>query len=69
MKDVYEIRPGEEGTWRFSRADSDRAIKIFQRKNEARSHAREVVRNQEGELVVYTRSGKRQAKTDFSDDA
>lgn len=67
MVKQYQLKAGDDGNWRVQRKDSDRALRIMERKNDARSYAKEVAQNQNGKLKVYTKSGKVQSEFDYTD--
>ncbi len=67
MAKEYHLKPGDDGEWRVESKGGKNALRITDTKSEARDYAREVARNQEANLVVYTKSGRKQNEFNYAD--
>lgn len=66
-KSVHVV-PDGEGGWQIKRPGAERSSGNFDRKNDAVDRARDISRNQDGELVIHNRDGKIARKDSHGND-
>ena len=68
MANSHHVVPNPQGGWDFKRAGSKRAIKHFDRKQDAVDYGRVVSRNQRTEFVIHRQDGTIQRKDSHGND-
>ena len=64
MSKRYHVVPSSDGRWAIKGAETRRATAVFDRKSDAVTRARSIVRDSGGEVVVHSKDGRiREATT------
>lgn len=53
----HHVVPNPNGGWSVKKAGTDKASKVFEKKDPAITYARQVSRNQKTELVIHRKDG------------
>lgn len=57
-RDSHHVAPSPDGGWDIKKGGANRSSGHFEMKQDAIDRAREISRNQEGELVIHNLDGK-----------